>query len=237
MFFSIIGFLITFAGCSLIINLDFANVSDNFGYFLALALGSGIKSFLCWLLGLVGAYAGYQIKKCLQRKSNESSTKTADLMTDTNKSFSNNNLSDSVEIGLSEKLKNSYISSWRKAFVFKGKANRFEFWTFILINHILSFAIGYVLGYALLDTGVQIANLISLIYFIIANAITARRLHDTGRSAKVLWSFPIITILLFAYIMQDVNVQIIALFGLLYVVFGLYILICALLPTNKTSKY
>ena len=75
---------------------------------------------------------------------------------------------------------NYYTDVLKKYAVFSGRARRKEYWMFTLINIIISIAIsivGSIVGIKQLD------GLYSLILFIPSLAVTARRLHDTDRSA------------------------------------------------------
>ncbi|MFK5880876.1 MAG: DUF805 domain-containing protein [Sulfurospirillum sp.] len=74
---------------------------------------------------------------------------------------------------------NWYINVLKKYAVFSGRASRSEYWYFVLINTIITFiliAIGNTIGNNLLDT------IYSLAVFIPTLAVTARRLHDIGKS-------------------------------------------------------
>ena len=63
----------------------------------------------------------------------------------------------------------SIQTCFRKYFTFSGRAQRSEFWWFVLFGTILSF--------------IPFINMISGLVLLIPNlAVTARRLHDTDRS-------------------------------------------------------
>lgn len=94
---------------------------------------------------------------------------------------------------------------------FSGRARRKEFWSFSLINTLLSIL------FLILDTAIfpretrnigigPVSILFSLALFIPSIAVAARRLHDTGRSGWYWWLgvIPIIgTILLLVYFLED----------------------------------
>lgn len=83
-----------------------------------------------------------------------------------------------------------YIGAIKQYADFGGRARRNDFWIFVLINLVLLFITGLIS-----DT---IANLYALFAFIPNIAITARRLHDTGRSGwwQLLYFIPIIGLLI-----------------------------------------
>jgi len=76
-----------------------------------------------------------------------------------------------------EVIKERCIGCIKKYAVFNGRARRQEFWIFLLA----SFVIGCVVGWIPV-----IGWLISLALFIPSLAVSARRLHDTDRSALLL---------------------------------------------------
>jgi uncharacterized membrane protein YhaH (DUF805 family) len=70
-------------------------------------------------------------------------------------------------------------------FDFSGRANRGEYWWFVLANILIGLATGFLDGVLGLtqDAGTGVINGIwSLVVLIPSLALTARRLHDTGRS-------------------------------------------------------
>jgi uncharacterized membrane protein YhaH (DUF805 family) len=75
-------------------------------------------------------------------------------------------------------LKNKYAE-------FKGRAARQEYWMFVLINMLISLALGMVMG--ILGVSEDIADTISGLYslavLIPGLAVASRRLHDGGKSA------------------------------------------------------
>ncbi len=90
---------------------------------------------------------------------------------------------------------NWYIDVLKKYAVFSGRATRSEYWYFVLINTIITFilvAIGNSIGSNLLDT------VYSLSVFIPTLAVTARRLHDIGKSGwwQLLLFMPILGIII-----------------------------------------
>ncbi|MBO7685504.1 MAG: DUF805 domain-containing protein [Kiritimatiellae bacterium] len=75
-----------------------------------------------------------------------------------------------------------YAACWRKYGVFSGRSRRREFWFFTLVNFIINTAGQLTIGivapavWTFLSFGYSIAVLVPTL------AVTARRLHDTGRS-------------------------------------------------------
>ncbi|WP_455233136.1 DUF805 domain-containing protein [Geopseudomonas aromaticivorans] len=84
-----------------------------------------------------------------------------------------------------------YLSVLKKYATFSGRARRKEFWMFALISTLISIAltvIDVVLGWHSSDFGVGVTSTIySLSILLPYCAVTARRLHDTNRSAW--WMF------------------------------------------------
>lgn len=73
------------------------------------------------------------------------------------------------------------FEAFKKYAVFTGRANRSEYWLFVLVMLVLSFLIGFIDGMVGLDGGLLVIFLLALI---IPNiSVTFRRLHDTDRSA------------------------------------------------------
>lgn len=79
---------------------------------------------------------------------------------------------------------NWYLEVLRKYAVFSGRARRKEYWTFTLINILISIVIGFIdqlIGIKVLHIGL-LGLLYSLAVLIPSIAVGFRRLHDTGRS-------------------------------------------------------
>lgn len=77
---------------------------------------------------------------------------------------------------------NWYVSSLKNYVGFQGRARRKEYWNFVLFNLLVSLVVALV--DTVLDTGVLLP-LYSLAVLLPSVAVSARRLHDTGRSG--LW--------------------------------------------------
>ena|SRR5947207_1584604 len=71
----------------------------------------------------------------------------------------------------------SYLSALRSYAVFRGRSRRLEFWTFIIVNTVISTALANLVKSPVPYT------LCSLALIVPTLAVAARRLHDTGRSA------------------------------------------------------
>ncbi|WP_216671093.1 DUF805 domain-containing protein [Mangrovicoccus sp. HB161399] len=104
------------------------------------------------------------------------------------------------------------IAAFRKVFLknyatFAGRASRGEFWWYVLavlllniiVNLIDAFAISPMLGMPG-DTGI-LSAILGLVLILPGLAVSARRLHDTGRSAwwLLLWLLPVIGFLVLLY--------------------------------------
>ncbi len=79
---------------------------------------------------------------------------------------------------------NWYLKVLSNYAVFSGRARRKEYWMFFLFNTLISFGIGFILGFiaAMLDSPIiaSLGYLYSLGVFIPGLAVTIRRYHDAG---------------------------------------------------------
>lgn len=97
-----------------------------------------------------------------------------------------------------------YTNVLKKYVAFEGRARRQEYWMFTLFNIIVSLVIALV-DY-LIGTGSILGMIYSLAVLLPSLSVTARRLHDTGRSGWwILISFiPFIgAIILLVFLCQD----------------------------------
>ena len=84
-----------------------------------------------------------------------------------------------------------YMIVLSKYVEFSGRARRKEFWFFLLMNMLVSFFIGFVVGFmavvlkepAIIFSG----HIYSLVIFLPSISVLVRRLHDTGRSGWWYW--------------------------------------------------
>ena len=99
-----------------------------------------------------------------------------------------------------------YLQALKKYTVFDGRARRKEFWMFVLFNIIISFALGFVDGFAdliLITAGGYVIGILSGLYYLFilipTVALWVRRLHDTGRSGWYLFLLliPLVGVILF----------------------------------------
>lgn len=74
-----------------------------------------------------------------------------------------------------------YLNVLKNYAQFRGRARRKELWMFFLVNLIISFAIAIV--ETMLGGPGYLTTIYSLAVFIPTLAVSARRLHDTDRSA------------------------------------------------------
>lgn len=97
----------------------------------------------------------------------------------------------------------SYLHVWKNYAVFSGRASRTEFWMFILLNIIITIAIGTVERLA--GSGGLIGMLYALAVIIPSFAVGARRLHDTDRSGwlQLLALIPFVGLILIVWFAQE----------------------------------
>ena len=101
-----------------------------------------------------------------------------------------------------------YIKVWKNAFNFNGRAQRSEYWFFVLFNFIAGLVLGFADGIliAALEVPPVLGTLYSLAAIIPSIAVGVRRLHDIGKSGwmMLLGLIPCIgTILLIVWFCQD----------------------------------
>ncbi|MCW8193407.1 DUF805 domain-containing protein [Proteobacteria bacterium 005FR1] len=91
-----------------------------------------------------------------------------------------------------------YLEVLKKYAVFDGRAQRVEFWWFVLINLIIAVVLGWI--------SETLSSIYGLAVLLPAIGVSIRRLHDTGRTGWwLLLSFlPVIgTIILIIFYVQD----------------------------------
>lgn len=78
----------------------------------------------------------------------------------------------------------------KKYFCFCGRANRFEFWSYVLVNFVISVILGIIPG----TVGSVISCIFYLAVLLPTLGVTARRLHDLGKSGwfQLLCLIPIV---------------------------------------------
>ena len=97
-----------------------------------------------------------------------------------------------------------YLTVLQKYAVFSGRAQRKEYWMFLLFNCIISIAIGFVEG--LVGSPGFIGGLYSLAILIPSIAVSIRRLHDIDRTGwwLLIGLIPLIgAIVLIIFAVQD----------------------------------
>ena len=93
---------------------------------------------------------------------------------------------------------NNYIATvTKKYFCFEGRTGRKAFWTFILVNFVVNFVLSLIPG-----VGKILAGLWGLAVLCPTLGITARRLHDVGKSGwlQLLALIPVIGILIVLFL-------------------------------------
>ncbi|MDK2858773.1 MAG: hypothetical protein PWQ29_1600 [Verrucomicrobiota bacterium] len=99
---------------------------------------------------------------------------------------------------------NWYLAVLKKYAVFTGRACRTEYWMFILINMLITVAIGFV--EVILGSPAVLMNLYNLAVLIPGLAVTVRRLHDAGHSGwfLLLGLIPLVgSLVLLFFMVQD----------------------------------
>ena len=82
----------------------------------------------------------------------------------------------------------SYLEVLQKFTKFDGRAGRREFWTFSICNIAIYGVLGVFSSIPFLGAIFRIISVIFLLVILVPNlAVAARRLHDTGRSALLLF--------------------------------------------------
>jgi len=78
---------------------------------------------------------------------------------------------------------NWYFAVLKKYAEFSGRAQRMEYWMFVLFNTLILIALGIIEGAAGAGAGMgPLSLLYSLAVFLPGIAVSVRRLHDTDRS-------------------------------------------------------
>jgi uncharacterized membrane protein YhaH (DUF805 family) len=80
---------------------------------------------------------------------------------------------------------NNYLSALKKYAVFNGRSTRTEYWTFVLGNALISFALGYAdgaLGLSSVGSQSILAGVFQLAILIPSIAVAIRRMHDVNKS-------------------------------------------------------
>jgi uncharacterized membrane protein YhaH (DUF805 family) len=91
---------------------------------------------------------------------------------------------------------NAYLEAYRRAFDFKGRSTRAEFWLFVLIGTLAVVAASLI--DALVLHASWLSTLVSLVQLVPSISVGVRRLHDTGRSG---WWYLIALVPVIGFIM------------------------------------
>lgn len=93
-----------------------------------------------------------------------------------------------------EKIKNIwmfYFEGFERIFDSKGRSGKSAFWSFALVNVMVSIGISFLQGLAVGSYVLLIFSFLYSVASVIAFInLTIRRLHDIGRDGQVLWLFP-----------------------------------------------
>lgn len=74
---------------------------------------------------------------------------------------------------------NYYLKVLQNYAIFSGRAGRSEYWYFVLINFVISIAIGFIGG--IIGTSI-VSNIFTLAVLVPSIAVGVRRMHDVGKS-------------------------------------------------------
>ncbi len=99
---------------------------------------------------------------------------------------------------------NEYIAVVRKYAQFSGRSTRREYWTFFLINVLISIFLSFLA--AMNKNASILGSLYSLVLLVPGIAVSVRRLHDTNRSGwwGLISLIPLIgTIILIVFLATD----------------------------------
>ncbi len=99
---------------------------------------------------------------------------------------------------------NWYLKGLRNYADFSGRAQRMEYWMFVLFSFI--FTIVLIIIESFLGLEGEISGLFALAMMIPSSAVTFRRFHDTDHSGWwfLIWMVPIIgTIIFLVFMVQD----------------------------------
>lgn len=75
-------------------------------------------------------------------------------------------------------MKEQYLKTFKKYTDFSGRASKKEFWTFILINLVISFVLSLILGFLKMAF---LSSLFSLVVLLPSIAVGVRRMHDINK--------------------------------------------------------
>jgi len=80
-----------------------------------------------------------------------------------------------------------FISAMKKYVVFKGRARRAEYWSYVLCTVLISIIVSIIdvkiFGYSIYsDENSLLSNIVSLVFFLPSLSISWRRMHDVGKS-------------------------------------------------------
>lgn len=136
-------------------------------------------------------------------------------------------------------MKEAYVSFWRNYVNFRGKSTRSEYWVPTLV-HTFLLLLAMVLMYTTKNSEAPFAILLMVIVvlfgiasFLPSMAVTARRLHDVGRSAKMLIIYYVLSFIAGAF--ENMNSFVGIVFNALFAIVAIYILVLTILPSRHVS--
>ena len=122
-----------------------------------------------------------------------------------------------------------FIDSWKKYFLFSGRANRTMFWAFIIFNIIIG-------SFFALIVGKQGAVVYFFLSFFPAWAAAVRRLHDIGQTG--VWTvIPAILILSACFFIKEQSFSLVTLCSSLSLIFCFLLLFFLCMKSDEENKY
>jgi uncharacterized membrane protein YhaH (DUF805 family) len=133
---------------------------------------------------------------------------------------------------------NVFIKIWYNfldAFVkfkdFKGRSNKYEFWSYITVDGLVKIALAFLVTVAV--PFVFVAVIYAIMTIIPTIAAVTRRVHDAGRSGW--WVLAAVSGLLTK--IPALPEGILVLFSFIAIISVLYVLVLTLCPSDKDNKY
>ena len=80
------------------------------------------------------------------------------------------------------KMINYWLKCWQNFANFDGRARRSEYWYFVLMNMIVQYGGGFVIGIVSPSAGAMFTAIYALAALIPSIAVIVRRMHDTNNS-------------------------------------------------------
>ncbi|MBR6356209.1 MAG: DUF805 domain-containing protein [Alphaproteobacteria bacterium] len=134
-----------------------------------------------------------------------------------------------------EKIIAMYVGGFRKFLDFKGRSGKFEFWSFTLMNTLVTHIIGYVGKFGI------VLLLLAIVYgfavLVPLAAMFTRRVHDTGHSAW--WAAAAGAGVIYPLVQPFVPLPLLisGILNLLCFVALIYVLVLTACPSDEKNEY